>query len=98
MKENVLLIGGAGYLGRVISEEFINKNYFVRVLDNCIYQGIKNQFKIKSSNFEFMYGDKSDLVTLKKALKNIDIVVFLSGLVGDPVTKKYPKLSKKNKY
>ena len=36
MKEKVLLIGGAGYLGRVISEEFINKNYFVRVLDNCI--------------------------------------------------------------
>ena len=95
MKEKVLLVGGAGYLGRVISEEFINKNYFVRVLDNCIYQGIKNQFKINSSNFEFMYGDKSDLPTLKKALKNIDIVVLLSGLVGDPVTKKYPKLSKK---
>ena len=47
MKEKVLLVGGAGYLGRVISEEFINKNYFVRVLDNCIYQGTKNQFKIR---------------------------------------------------
>jgi nucleoside-diphosphate-sugar epimerase len=95
MKEKVLLIGGAGYLGRVISEEFINKNYFVRVLDNCTYQGVKNQFNIKNSNFEFIYGDKSDLITLKKALNNIDVVVLLSGLVGDPVTKKYPKLSKK---
>ena len=32
---------------------------------------------------------------LEKASKNIDGVVLLAGLVGDPITKKYPDLSNK---
>ena len=95
MKKKILLIGGAGYLGRVISEEFIKKKYSVRALDNCIYHNVKNKFNLKNSNFEFVYGDKSDLKILKKALNNVDIVVLLSGLVGDPITKKYPIISNK---
>lgn len=95
MKKKILLIGGAGYLGRVISKEFIKKNYFVRVLDNCVYQGMKNKFDLNNINFEFFYGDKSSPKTLKKVLDKIDVVVILSGLVGDPITKKYPGLSKK---
>ncbi len=95
MKQKILLIGGAGYLGRVISEEFLKKKYFVRVLDNCIYHNMENKFILKNSNFKFIYGDKSDLKTLNKAIEDVDNVVILSGLVGDPITKKYPKLSKK---
>ena len=32
---------------------------------------------------------------IEKLLKNIDSVVILAGLVGDPITKKYPELSEK---
>jgi|TARA_Y100000389_G_scaffold126223_1_gene123588 nucleoside-diphosphate-sugar epimerase len=95
MKKKILLIGGAGYLGRVISEDFIKKKYSVRVLDNCIYHNVKNEFNLKNSNFEFVHGDKSDLKILKNVLNNVDIVILLSGLVGDPITKKYPILSNK---
>ena len=37
----------------------------------------------------------SDLNLLKKASKDIDVVVMLAGLVGDPITKKYFKKAKK---
>ena len=93
--KKVLIIGGAGYVGRVVSSEFLNKGYGVRILDSCIYPQIKNKFTVKNLNFDFIYGDKENLKTLEKALIDINYVVMLSGLVGDPITKKYPILSKR---
>ena len=95
MKKKVLIIGGAGYIGRVVSSEFLKKGYKVRVLDIYIYPKMQNKIMIKNTNFEFIYGEKSNLNILKKALEGVDYVVILSGLVGDPITKKYPRLSKK---
>ena len=36
--KNILLIGGAGYIGTVISEYLVKKNYKVKILDNLIYK------------------------------------------------------------
>ena len=94
-KKKVLIIGGAGYVGRVVSSEFLDKGYGVRILDNCIYPQINNKLTIKNLNCDFIYGDKENLKTLEKALIDINYVVMLSGLVGDPITKKYPILSKR---
>ena len=89
--KNILLIGGAGYIGTVITSFFLKKNYNVKVLDNLIYD---NSFSIQSfkkhSNFTFINGDLSDYKKLELASKNVDYVVLLAGLVGDPITKKYP--------
>lgn len=94
--KNVLLIGGAGYVGSVITSHFLKLGYKVRVLDNFVY---KNQNAIQSyvgdDNYEFIYGDLSDRNALEVASKGINYVVILGGLVGDPVTKKYPEISTK---
>ena len=57
-KKKVLIIGGAGYVGRVVSSEFLDKGYGVRILDNCIYPQINNKLTIKNLNCDFIYGDK----------------------------------------
>jgi nucleoside-diphosphate-sugar epimerase len=44
-------------------------------------------------NFTFHYGDLRDLDALGKALVGVTDVILLAGLVGDPITKKYPELS-----
>ncbi len=92
--KNVLLIGGAGYVGSVITSHFLKLGYKVRVLDKFVY---KNQNAIQAylgdDNYEFIYGDLRDKNTLLSASKGIDNVVILGGLVGDPITKKYPDLS-----
>ena len=92
--KNVLLIGGAGYVGSVITSHFLKLGYNVRVLDKFVY---KNQNAIQAylgdDNYEFIYGDFSDRNTLESASKGINNVVILGGLVGDPITKKYPELS-----
>lgn len=91
---NVLLIGGAGYVGTVITSHFLRHGYKVRALDNFVYS---NQESIQSylgdENYEFMAGDLCDKGVLAKAAEGIRNVVILGGLVGDPITKKYPEAS-----
>lgn len=91
-KSRLVLIGGAGYIGNVCQKFFLNKNYKILCIDNLIY----NQSKPKrKKNLIFV---RSDINEKEKIVKNIDsndIVIYLAGLVGDPITKKYKKQSKK---
>ena len=95
----ILLIGGAGYIGSVICKDFLEKGYKVRILDNLIYNNkppkIKKKYKKK---FDFVLGDFRNKIFLTKSLKNVDSVIFLAGLVGDPITKLYPKESRNINY
>jgi len=83
----VLLIGGEGYIGKVVSDYLINKSNYVISYDNLIY-GQNN--KLDQDNFKFIKGDIADQKKLIKVLEKVDHVVMLVGLVGDPITKKYP--------
>jgi nucleoside-diphosphate-sugar epimerase len=89
--KNVLLIGGAGYVGSIITSHFLKEGYKVTVLDNFIYQ---NQSSIKSfigdPNYKFIKGDFAEKSSLEIASIGITDVVMLGGLVGDPITKTYP--------
>lgn len=92
--KRVLLLGGAGYVGSVLSQYLLNKNYHVRCLDSLIYN---NNYAVESliglPNYEFIRGDICDRKTLIESARDTDHVVILAGLVGDPITKKYPKIS-----
>ena len=68
------------------------RNKFKVSFDNLIY----NQPEPKSSKFfQFIKGDITSNKDLKNLFKkNYDFLVLLAGLVGDPITKKYPKSSK----
>lgn len=92
--KNVLLVGGAGYVGTVLTADFLKKGYTVTVLDNFVYN---NQFAVRSflgdPNYTLIKGDMNNEKDLLKASKEVNAVVILAGLVGDPITKKYPKES-----
>ena len=89
--KNILLIGGAGYVGTVLTSHFLKKGYNVTVVDNFIYE---NQFSIMpyvgDPNYRFILGDMNNEEILKNASEGITDVILLAGLVGDPITKKYP--------
>jgi len=89
--KNILLVGGTGYIGTVLYTSLIKKGYNVRSIDNQIYG--KNVF---NKNFKINYNKEKNFYNLKSIendLKNTDYVIFLAGLVGDPITAKYPKKS-----
>ncbi|MDB4177198.1 NAD(P)-dependent oxidoreductase [Schleiferiaceae bacterium] len=97
MKRTILLIGGAGYVGTVLTDHFLSQGFSVRVIDNFTYE---NQFAVASfignSNYSIHYGDMTIEDELDRVCdESLDYVVLLAGLVGDPITKKYPDLHQK---
>ena len=93
--KNVLLIGGAGYIGTVVASHFLRKGFKVTVLDNFIYN---QQFSVLSfmgdPDYKFIMGDMNNQADLEKTVQEgITDVILMAGLVGDPVTKKYPEAS-----
>jgi nucleoside-diphosphate-sugar epimerase len=89
--KNVLLIGGAGYVGSIITSNFLKKGYKVTVLDKFVYN---HQFSILAfagdPDYRIVFGDMNNKNDLDIASKGITDVILLAGLVGDPITKKYP--------
>jgi len=97
LKNNkILIIGGAGYIGSVLTDYLLEKDYQVRSFDLFIYnhnQTILPYFH--KPGYEFFYGDHTDSKAVEKVLEGISHVILLAGLVGDPITTKYPKESEK---
>ncbi len=95
----ILIVGGAGYIGTVLSSKLLKKNYHVTVLDKLMYDKkiIQNNFKNKK-NFKFINGDVCDLNTQIKSIKKIDMVVYLSEIVGDPACSAKPEDALKTNY
>lgn len=87
MKENVLITGGAGFIGSNLALKLIELGYSVTVLDNLstqihgnasfsdLYQSIKEKVN-------FIFGDVCNASDWKKALENQSIVVHLAAETG----------------
>ena len=91
----ILLVGGAGYIGAVVAQHFLALGVKVKVIDNLIYKnsnGVVPLFGLPG--FSFFNGDIRDGEFIKAAVSDVTDVVLLAGLVGDPITKKYPEVSK----
>ena len=94
MKGSVLLIGGAGYIGTVVTEYLLSKNYKVHCLDNFIYNETQQILAfLNNKNYTFKYHDLTCQSNIKSIVNGFDCIVMLAGLVGDPITKKYIKES-----
>lgn len=81
----VLVTGGAGYIGSVLTEELLRGGHTVTVLDNLMYKqdGILHLFG-KYPGFNFIYGDVRDTNLLFKWLDWADCVIPLAAIVGFP--------------
>lgn len=91
--KNVLLLGGAGYIGSVASKYLCEKKIKVTVVDNLLFNQKKNNYNKLFKNYKFI---NLNINNIKKSLfDNFDNVIILSSVVGDPITKKYPDISKK---
>ena len=88
--KNILLIGGEGYIGNIVTHSLLRKGYSVTSYDNLIYnnqQCVLN--KIHLDNCIFEYGDMLDDQGMESLTQKTNCVILLAGLVGDPITKKY---------
>jgi len=94
MTEKVLVTGGAGYIGSVLTQSLLNYDLSVTVLDNLAYNQITLLDLCIDSNFTFINGDISDKFLMRKLLSQHDIVIPLAAIVGAPACSKNPLLAK----
>ncbi len=88
--KNVLVTGGAGFIGSNLADELIRQGSRVRIIDN-LSTGFRENLDEISGDFEFIEGDLNDSDLLAKALQDIEIVFHQAALpsvprsVADPV-------------
>jgi len=91
--QKVLITGGAGYLGSVLTEVLLSKGFEVTVLDNLSYKQISLTSFCHNTNFNIVVGDVRDCQLLSELVKTHDIVIPLAAIVGMPACKKDPNLT-----
>lgn len=94
----VLVTGGAGYLGSHLVELLLKKNYKVRVLDDLSFGDNALKILKKKYNFDLIKGDIRDLRVVLNSMDGCDAVVHLAGIVGDPASKIDPTQSTEINY
>ena len=86
--KNILIVGGAGYVGGAITDLIQQSNYNVRVYDALLYE---DSFR---KPVDFVYGDVRDHEKLVPHLKWADAVVWLAAIVGDGACQLNPELTR----
>lgn len=80
---NVLVIGGAGYIGSALVQRLLELGYKVRVLDLLLYDDVSISEFYNHPNFELVQGDFRNIDTVVSANKGMDAIVHLGAIVGD---------------
>jgi len=81
MYKNVLITGGSGYCGSLLTPQLLNAGYNVTVYD-IMYFGDDHLPK-DNPNLKIIDGDIRDVDTLSKALEGIDAVISLACISND---------------
>ena len=89
--KKILITGGAGYIGSMLSTELINQGYKVTVLDLLKYNKNSLSHLYFHGNFKFIYGDARNKKIMKNLIRQNEFIIPLAGLVGAPLCDKFKK-------
>jgi nucleoside-diphosphate-sugar epimerase len=96
--KTVLVTGGAGYVGAILTPLLLKEGYRVRVLDLFIYGEQVLESSKNNANLEMIKGDIRDTALLKKSLAGCDAVIHLACISNDPSFELDPSLARTINY
>jgi nucleoside-diphosphate-sugar epimerase len=80
----VLVIGGAGYIGSILVRKLLAQGRKVRVLDSMVYGDRALWEVLGHENLSVIVGDCRHIQHVVQAVRDVDSVVLLAAIVGDP--------------
>lgn len=80
----ILVVGGAGYIGSVLVGKLLARGYKVVVLDLLLFGREAIEPHFQNENFTLIQGDIGNINNIIAATKDVDAVVQLGEIVGDP--------------
>ncbi len=90
-KQKILITGGAGYLGSILTTKLVDEGYYVTVIDILEFNKTSLAHLFVKKNFKFIKGDVRDRKLILRETRKNNIIIPLAALVGAPLCKKYPK-------
>lgn len=87
----ILITGGAGYIGSLLTEHLVNEGYQVVVIDNFMYKQTSLLNLVNRKNLEIILGDVRDSNLVSRHLSEADVVIPLAAIVGAPACARDPK-------
>lgn len=95
---NILVTGGAGYVGSVLVPKLLAKGYRVKVLDLYMFgENVLDTIK-DHPNLEQIKGDIRDQKLLERVIPGCDAVIHLACISNDPSFELDPQLGKSINY
>lgn len=90
----ILVTGGCGYLGSVLTPLLLRGNHEVLVLDNLMYGTQFGWTLAGQPGFELIRGDLQNRGLVADAMRDVDAIVHLAAIVGDPACSRQPSLAR----
>lgn len=90
---NVLVTGGAGYIGSILVRKLLDRGYDVTVLDALVYGDESLRDLYGHQGFDLIHDDLRNIEAVVRALQYADAVVHLGAIVGDPASALDEKLT-----
>lgn len=81
---NILVTGGAGYIGSLLVPNLLSQGHSVTVIDNFMYRQTSLASSIRDEKLTLVFGDVRDESLMKAHLAKADVIIPLAAIVGAP--------------
>ena len=87
----ILITGGAGYIGSLLTPALLAAGHRVTVLDNFLFRQATLADCCAYDTFEVVRGDCRDTELVQRFLPHVDVIIPLAALVGAPPLRSRPR-------
>lgn len=96
--KNILITGGAGYIGSILTETLLQSGYSVTVIDTFMENVSSLSHAASNPNFRAVRADVLDLSNIEEYVRNADVIIPLAALVGAPICARHATLAEMLNY